>query len=604
MRTAFLAVVLAVSTSSASAALALPQGGLLESLRREAKSADPAIRSRAYQSLLDLGHDGVVALGEVVREKEAKDVAALLALAKSPEATAFKGALKKLIKPAQDEALAAIRDRKAYPEENHGRAGQSKVDEKVDALRRLFEEPARIFIEKTPAAQARVADLEETLRYLKLAKLEPSKFANAAEAVAALNEAFDVPALAAEKSSAKRNAEVMAWNEDAITSATEEEREFVRILNRYRMMLGLSALELDERLVVAARKHSQEMQDLDYFAHVSPVKENETVDQRVAKEGFKGWASENCAVSESAQDAFNGWYNSSGHHRNMIGESFRQIGAGHSVNADGTPGRLWTMNPGSADSLMGKKKLDPRETLVSRRAKLRDGDAKGRLTLAAWCREKGFPDDANELLRQVIAIDPENERARKLLGHAKDESGSWADREQRLLGAIETLPEAEAVERAAKALKSENPEERIAAIRGLEKRPLAKSATLLVRALDDPASEVRSAAAAALAATQARDSRKSLVPLLKDRSLYVRHAAARALQLLGDPSGIPVLFADLRSDDLNTRIDAHKVAFEVMGRDFGYKWDLRDADRARVVDEWEAWWKETSAAAASSSSPQ
>jgi hypothetical protein len=274
------------------------------------------------------------------------------------------------------------------------------------------------------------------------------------------------------------------------------------------------------------------------------------------------------------------------------------------VNADGSPGRLWTMNPGSADSLMGKKKLDPRETLVSRKSKLRDGDAKGRLSLALWCRDKGFTEDANELLAQVVAIDPENARARKLLGHAKTADGAWMGREERLLGDIEGLSEAEATERAAKAMKSDDPNDRLAAIQGLEKRPLPKAATLLVRALDDPASEVRAAAAAALAATDARDSRKSLVPLLGDRSLYVRHEAARALHLLGDDAGVPVLFRDLRSDDLNTRINAHKVAREILGRDFGYAWDLRDADRARVVDEWEAWWKESKSAASSSAPPQ
>jgi hypothetical protein len=114
MRSALLAILLAVSApllSGAPPAAAQSGGGLIESLKREARSTDPATRSRAYQALLDVGPDGVALLGEIVREKEAKDVAAVLALAKSPEATAFKSGLKKLIKPAQDEALAAIRDR-------------------------------------------------------------------------------------------------------------------------------------------------------------------------------------------------------------------------------------------------------------------------------------------------------------------------------------------------------------------------------------------------------------------------------------------------------------------------------------------------------------
>jgi len=582
------AAALAVSPPPASP----PQSGLLDSLKKEARSADPATRSKAFQALLDVGPDGIALLGDVLLEKEEKDAAAILALAKSPEASSFKSHLKKAIEPAQAEALAIIRDRTAYPDEAHGRAGQALVDEKVDALRRLWERPAEVFVEKVPAVASKFDDLEETLRYMKLAKVAPVKFASRDDAMAALNDAFDVPSIATDRSQRKRDAEVMEWNEDALTTATEEEREFVRILNRYRMMLGLNALELDERLVAAARKHSQEMQDLDYFAHVSPVKENETVDMRVTKEGFKGWASENCAVAETAQGAFDGWYRSSGHHRNMIGSRFRQIGAGQSVREDGTPGRLWTMNPGTGDSLMGKKKLDPRETLVSRTGKLGPGDAKARLSLAVWARGKGFHDESEKLLLEVVSLDPENARARKLLGHAQVD-GRWMSREERLLGDLESLSEPEAVAKAARAMKSEDPADRVAAVNGLAKRKqLEKGRALLVKALDDPATEVKSAACAALAAIGAAETRKSIAPLLKDQSLYVRHQAARALQVLGDATGIPVLFAGLRSPDLNTRIDAHRVTEDLLGRDFGYRWDLPDAQRATVVDEWEAWWKE------------
>src|SRR5262249_44392208 len=130
-------------------------------------------------------------------------------------------------------------------------------------------------------------------------------------------------------------------------------------------------------------------------------------------------------------------------------------------------------------------------------------------------------------------------------------------------------------------------------VQALEKLGSKRGVPLLVAALADKASEVRSAAAGSVAALKAKEAVKPLAGLLKDQSLYVRHAAARALFLLEDHSGVAVLFADLRSPDLNTRIDAHRVAKEILGQDFGYAWDLPDKDRAAIVDKWEAWWTQT-----------
>ena len=68
----------------------------------------------------------------------------------------------------------------------------------------------------------------------------------------------------------------------------------------------------------------------------------------------------------------------------------------------------------------------------------------------------------------------------------------------------------------------------------------------------------------------------------------MKHSAAAALLRLGDRSGVKTLFSGLRSRDLNTRIDAHRRARGAFGRDFGYRWDLPEVERAKVVNEWEA----------------
>lgn len=136
------------------------------------------------------------------------------------------------------------------------------------------------------------------------------------------------------------------YNGEMATSLDREERAFIAILNDYRKMLGLHPFEVEERCVVAARKHSQEMVDLGYFGHVSPVRRNRSPTDRVRLESFNGGVGENCLASSghvSARGAFEGWYHSPGHHRLLISGS-PQVGVGA---ADGH--RMWTMVAGGND---------------------------------------------------------------------------------------------------------------------------------------------------------------------------------------------------------------------------------------------------------------
>jgi hypothetical protein len=134
-----------------------------------------------------------------------------------------------------------------------------------------------------------------------------------------------------------------SYNAKAATSLDAVEREFVRILNSYRRTLGLRPFELEERLNVSAKKHSQEMVDLGYFGHGSPVPRNRTPSDRVRLEGYNGGVSENClAGSGTGRGAFEGWYHSPGHHRNMIGGG-PHLGVGRAATT------MWTMVAGGHD---------------------------------------------------------------------------------------------------------------------------------------------------------------------------------------------------------------------------------------------------------------
>lgn len=138
---------------------------------------------------------------------------------------------------------------------------------------------------------------------------------------------------------------IQEYNDTRVVHSLDPtELEFVEILNRYRRVLGLRPFELEERLDVCSRKHSQEMVDLGYFGHISPIARNRGPSDRARLEGFAGGVGENClAGGVDGRGAFEGWYHSPGHHRNLVSAG-PQLGvgavAGHS---------MWTMVCGGSD---------------------------------------------------------------------------------------------------------------------------------------------------------------------------------------------------------------------------------------------------------------
>ena len=115
------------------------------------------------------------------------------------------------------------------------------------------------------------------------------------------------------------------------------EARIVDLINQERAAQGLQPLETDPRLVNAARQHSQEMNDLEYFSHQSPNEEFGTLSRRLGKAGMKryGWACENIAMSTSAtaEDFVKMWMESPGHRENIQRAQFRHTGLG--VYSDG-----------------------------------------------------------------------------------------------------------------------------------------------------------------------------------------------------------------------------------------------------------------------------
>jgi len=391
----------------------------LQILAREARDWVDWRRLAAWEGLLEYGEDGRKVLLPIVEAKLEKDRVALSERFKATELGRAKKKLEAALVDRRKEALACIFDGSRYPDENHGAAGQPEVDRLVNRVRAAFEHPASFTRQTIPDVDALAIALEEDFAYVEACG---GKLADGMTTVAVwldgFNAAFEVEKLGINGTRHDWNVEVAKYHaEELLTSADSEELACMNATNDYRRMMGLPIVEVDERLVRAARKHSQEMKELNYFAHESPVAANCSPGQRCAHEGYSGGGAENIAAGMShGVGAFEGWYNSSGHHRNMLG-GHQQIGVGRFD-------RLWTQNFGGSSSLRGRKIEDPQILYLGRLKKLDPTNADSEANLAAWCRSNGLEERAKEHALRALAIDPEHEKAHELMGHVKRD-GRW-----------------------------------------------------------------------------------------------------------------------------------------------------------------------------------
>ena len=116
------------------------------------------------------------------------------------------------------------------------------------------------------------------------------------------------------------------------------EQALLTLTNEARAAAGLGALEPNPELAQAARHHAAEMAQLGYFSHTSPLPENATLAQRVARSGsFVRTLGENLALvgPDTAQASVTGWLDSPGHRANLLHPRFTHVGFGTAPYPDG-----------------------------------------------------------------------------------------------------------------------------------------------------------------------------------------------------------------------------------------------------------------------------
>lgn len=130
-------------------------------------------------------------------------------------------------------------------------------------------------------------------------------------------------------------AELTAWSEEfwELGGINAFELEVVRLINIERAAEGLHPLALNPVLSMAARFHSQEMADLQYFTHASPIygrgrDRAKMFGHTNEQAGFFG-AHENIhGGALTPARAIQGWMDSPSHRRAVLDPDARTVGVG------------------------------------------------------------------------------------------------------------------------------------------------------------------------------------------------------------------------------------------------------------------------------------
>lgn len=116
--------------------------------------------------------------------------------------------------------------------------------------------------------------------------------------------------------------------------------QVVALVNAARADAGCGPLQVDERLALAAQRHSDDMAANDYFSHVSL--DGRTFVDRVRAAGYPQPGGENIAQGQRGPaEVHDAWMNSEGHRANILNCSFTAIGVGLHAGS-----WTWTQNFG------------------------------------------------------------------------------------------------------------------------------------------------------------------------------------------------------------------------------------------------------------------
>lgn len=120
--------------------------------------------------------------------------------------------------------------------------------------------------------------------------------------------------------------------------------QVVSLANVEREKAGCSPLRSNSKLRSASQAHADDMAERDYYEHTNP--EGRDAGDRITTAGYawSSWAENIHRGPKSPAAAMEDWMNSDGHRRNILNCSFKDIGVGVKLTANGP---WWVQNFGT-----------------------------------------------------------------------------------------------------------------------------------------------------------------------------------------------------------------------------------------------------------------
>lgn len=313
---------------------------LVEHLPEARSSLESALAKRSRNARASLSRGSTLAqLGRVAEQRRELDRRRALALElifdeetyfypyQPPAVDADKAKLYWPVQTRVDELVAAVREVWSRPREVKLPAGFRDALDELDWLGRRS---AEVQLELSPAGELPdwISGIDPRLESIALASFAWDE-----------RERND---LAYDRAVRERNERLWSARpgRGAERPLDESEAAQVRITNDYRALLGRRALAWNPLIQEAARMHSRYMADTGDFGHFEPEPERRTPGDRMRLCGYHAGISENCHMGGGGpQGAHEGWTHSSGHHRNLLMPTHREM-------ASAVAGNYWTQNFG------------------------------------------------------------------------------------------------------------------------------------------------------------------------------------------------------------------------------------------------------------------
>ncbi|MEE9311858.1 MAG: CAP domain-containing protein, partial [Planctomycetota bacterium] len=262
----------------------------------------------------------------------------------------------------RDYAMELIMDTKKYPYPygpNQAEV-QAEVDERVAAVREIWNNPASFTGQSNPqlesvmskiqAIATRMAQIDPAQQYYKETPEETVEYIKniANDKLSIKNYSGDD---LGKQQVYNYNVKALEHNKDFPTGnghCDSDGRAQVAVTNDYRIMFGLHALKINDKLFWAAWHHSKYcvVSNDGQIAHVIQGEpKGAAPGDRMKHEGYMTGGGENIHMNSggpTAKSSHSSWCRSSGHHRNILNPGWRVIGSGHFKT-------IWTQNFGSQD---------------------------------------------------------------------------------------------------------------------------------------------------------------------------------------------------------------------------------------------------------------